>query len=59
MKVRMPYGEVEITTKKDAASFLRHGCDNCHRNNLMNPCSGAMAQKCNDIKDAVVKEFSK
>ena len=58
MKVKMPYGEVEIVTKNDAVQFLRHACDNCYRNNLMTPCSGAMAQKCNDAKDLVVKEFS-
>ena len=50
MEVVMPYGKVDINTPKEAVDFLRHACNDCYRNNLMNPCSGAMAKKCDEQK---------
>lgn len=58
MLVKMPYGPVEITNKKEARSFVIHMCDNCGSNNLMNPCSGAMALQCQKEKEKVILKFS-
>lgn len=58
MKASMPYGEIIINTREEAANFLMHACDNCNQNNLMNECSGAQANKCNEQKEAVLKHFT-
>ncbi len=59
MTVNMPYGTVILTSKDDAADFIRNHCQNCCNNNQMSPCSGTMAAKCNEQINLVIEHFTK
>lgn len=53
MKIDYPY-EMTISNRKEAIGAIMHMCDNC--NNFFY-CTGAMSEKCNQVKENIKKEF--
>lgn len=57
MKIIMPYGVVEITTKEEALHFITHMCWDCPKAGLWNPCSGHQASCCEEKKQKIIDVF--
>ena len=53
MKIDYPY-EMTISNRQEAIGAIMHMCDNC--NNFFY-CTGAMSEKCNQVKENIKKEF--
>lgn len=54
--IETPNG-VLLHNQNEALSYVQHFCDDCPRNNLMNPCSEAQAEKCNQHKKELLKQI--
>lgn len=57
MKLKMPYGVIEINSKEDAVHFIKTHCNNCQYSNEMWSCSGYQASLCEEKVKQVVEAF--